>query len=367
MPPANRLEPQPWREPLELVADLPAPFCLLYDPQGTSRLACLPQRICESWSNFQQAYREGNERWFGYFGYEMLQQSIGDTFPPVWMFTAGCQVEWHHAARQMQVVGELPQMASYPVEPPQAQGLWSSYSREEYLVKVDHILSAIRQGDYYQANLTRKFFTRLQGGNARPLFARLCQQNPARYAALMMLDEERAVLSASPEMFLRFTKGGKVEAEPIKGTRKRQGDDGAERSALAASEKDRAENLMIVDLMRHDLAQYAVPGSVEVEALYAVTTHPTLHHLSSRIAAQRHPQSDALDILQACFPPGSMTGAPKIAAMTAGVQSVGRDATRGVFTAAQLGWLSREDGTRRLVRGYSHSRHCFIMIVPNFR
>ncbi len=126
------------------------------------------------------------------------------------------------------------------------------------------------------------------------------------------------VLSASPERFLRVEPGGDVETRPIKGTRPRglgPEHDAALGQALTESAKDRAENLMIVDLMRNDLSRVCAPGTVRVPELFAIEQYATVHHLVSSVVGTLAPGSDALDLLQAAFPGGSITGAPKVRAM----------------------------------------------------
>ncbi|CAL4866133.1 Aminodeoxychorismate synthase component 1 [Asticcacaulis sp. MM231] len=129
---------------------------------------------------------------------------------------------------------------------------------------------------------------------------------------------ERCILSNSPERFIRLDSAGDLETRPIKGTRPRgktPDEDTGFASELTLSEKDRAENLMIVDLMRHDLSRVAEVGSVRVTALHALETYPNVHHLVSTVTARLSPGKTAADVLCATFPPGSISGAPKVQAM----------------------------------------------------
>ena len=136
-----------------------------------------------------------------------------------------------------------------------------------------------------------------------------------RAIAAICDDGERQILSLSPELFFDLTAEGRITAKPMKGTAARLGDDGAERLALSASEKDRAENLMIVDLLRNDLSRIAEAGSVEVKNLFEVETYPTLHAMVSTVTARKRADAGPAELLKALFPCGSVTGAPKIRAM----------------------------------------------------
>jgi anthranilate/para-aminobenzoate synthase component I len=148
-----------------------------------------------------------------------------------------------------------------------------------------------------------------------------------------------SVLSSSPERFLNIDASGHMESRPIKGTAPRLVDptqDAIIRKQLATSEKDRAENLMIVDLMRNDLARSAEPGSVEVERLFDVSSYATLHHMASTITGQKRADISTVEAVQYCFPPGSMTGAPKVRAMEWCLKH--EAIRRGIYSGA-LGWF----------------------------
>jgi para-aminobenzoate synthetase / 4-amino-4-deoxychorismate lyase len=191
-------------------------------------------------------------------------------------------------------------------------------------------------GDYYQANLTFGCDVAV-AGDPLALYARLRRSSGAGWGGVM-LDHERAIVSLSPEQFF-VLRDGVIEARPMKGTAPRRADpadDAAEAAALAADPKQRAENLMIVDLMRNDLARVAKTGSVAVPDLFAVETYPTLHQMVSRITARLRGGLDAIDVLQTIFPCGSITGAPKIAAIEA-LRQLERE-PRGAYTGS-MGWI----------------------------
>jgi para-aminobenzoate synthetase component I len=177
------------------------------------------------------------------------------------------------------------------------------------------IQTYIRDGDCYQVNLARRYVASADG-DAWTAYRRLRSRNPSPFGAYLHLPFCR-VLSASPERFLEL-RGDRVETRPIKGTRPRAADparDAALARELAASAKDRAENLMIVDLLRNDLGKSCIPGSIAVPRLFEVEHHPTVHHLVSTVTGRLRPDCDAIDLLRGCFPGGSITGAPKLRAM----------------------------------------------------
>jgi para-aminobenzoate synthetase/4-amino-4-deoxychorismate lyase len=177
----------------------------------------------------------------------------------------------------------------------------------------------IAAGDIYQANLS--FRARFAfAGQPRALYEQLLAQSSAGHCGFVDLFDEklgdsRQLLSLSPELFFDLATDGALTVRPMKGTRARSMDDDADRAALAASAKDRAENLMIVDLIRNDLSRIAAPGSVAVSDLFKVETYPTLHTMVSTVTALKRPDAGVAEILRALFPCGSVTGAPKIRAM----------------------------------------------------
>ncbi len=179
------------------------------------------------------------------------------------------------------------------------------------------MVSRIHAGEIFQANIARRWSGRLVfGATPFDLFARLAGQSAAPFAAYLRLPG-LAVVSNSPERFLQ-ARNGVVETRPIKGTRPRgrcPEEDARLARQLHASEKDRAENLMIVDLMRNDLARVCAPGSVRVPELFAVESFANVHHLVSTVTGRLAAGRGAVDLLRAAFPPGSITGAPKVQAM----------------------------------------------------
>ena len=191
----------------------------------------------------------------------------------------------------------------------------SSFSRDEYAAAFRRVQEHIRVGDCYQVNLTQRFAARADG-DPWAAYLKLREINPAPFAAYLDFPDGK-VLCSSPELFLRVV-GSSVETRPIKGTRPRAADRARDRAladALHASAKDRAENVMIVDLLRNDLGKTCAPGSVRATKLFDVESFASVHHLVSTVEGQLAPGKDALDLLAGCFPGGSITGAPKVRAM----------------------------------------------------
>jgi para-aminobenzoate synthetase component 1 len=191
----------------------------------------------------------------------------------------------------------------------------SNLSKSDYGQAFARIQDYIRAGDCYQVNLTQRFSAYCQG-QPWAAYQALRHVNPAPFSAFLNYPQVQ-VLSSSPERFLKIS-DGVVETKPIKGTRPRSPNplqDRINQDELAQSEKDRAENLMIVDLLRNDIGKNCAPGSVHVPALFQIESYATVHHLVSTVRGRLAGGHHALDLLRGCFPGGSITGAPKIRAM----------------------------------------------------
>jgi len=203
---------------------------------------------------------------------------------------------------------------SYPV--PDLPRVRSNFTRAGYLDAVARVIEYVFAGDIFQANLSQRLEAPLVG-TPLELYDRLRHRNPAPFSAYLECGD-LVVASSSPERFLRVEPDGSVETRPIKGTRPRghgPEHDAALARALAESDKDRAENVMIVDLLRNDLSRVCRPGTVRVPELFTIEHYATVHHLVSTVVGELEPERGPLDLIRAAFPGGSITGAPKVRAM----------------------------------------------------
>ena len=241
---------------------------------------------------------------------------------------------WHRAAllRLTLVGGEL---ASYTqlTKEPKIVSSKLRHSPEKYLELINKCKEHIASGDVYQLCLTNQI---LIEHDADPLrtFLTLRDQNPAPYGSYIKIGQ-REIVSSSPEQFLKVTTNGKVSTKPIKGTRPRSlvpVEDELLAKELRENQKEQAENLMIVDLMRNDLGRVCEPGSVVVDKLFDVESYATVHQLVSTVTGTLRSEHNAVTALASCFPAGSMTGAPKIKAIE--ILSKLEDGPRGVYSGA---------------------------------
>jgi para-aminobenzoate synthetase component 1 len=192
----------------------------------------------------------------------------------------------------------------------------SDFSADDYRAGFEKVQAYIQAGDCYQVNLAQHF-TAPYEGDPWKAYRQLRAVAAAPFSAFLSTSENTALLSLSPERFLTLH-GNRVETSPIKGTRPRYADSVADQMAaneLRAASKDRAENLMIVDLLRNDLGRSCVPGSIYVDRLFEVQSFPTVHHLVSTISGELREDRTAWELLRDSFPGGSITGAPKMRAM----------------------------------------------------
>jgi para-aminobenzoate synthetase component 1 len=238
-------------------------------------------------------------------------------------------------AARMAAVGAAPAPSEQARRAPALQ-VRSNFTWGEYLGAVRRAKEYIAAGDIYQVNLSQRLSVPLATASL-DLYRRLRESNPSPFAGYFETPDG-AVVSCSPERFLQV-RGREVETRPIKGTRPRGGtpeEDARLAADLLASEKDRAENVMIVDLERNDIGRVCEFGSVHVPELFALESYATVHHLVSTVRGRLRPECTALDCLRACFPGGSITGAPKVRSMEI-IEEL-EPTRRGVYTGA-IGYL----------------------------
>ena len=304
-------------------------------------------------------FRGGYVGWLGYEGGAARAGAptapTHDLVPPQLWLRVGRFVAFDHGARRVWAFareGEVAHFAQtvragarHPV-PALDTGterelpVSARHEPDEYAALIERCRDAIREGDAYQLCLTTRFAVEASVDPVET-YRRLRSRTPAHHGGIIRSGEV-ALLSASPELFIEVG-GGTVRTHPIKGTRPRGTDaatDAALAAELAASEKERAENVMIVDLMRNDLSRICKAGTVAVDRLFAVESYPAVHQLVSTVSGRLDEAVTVGDLLDATFPAGSMTGAPKLSAMTI-LHELERG-PRGVF-AGCFGWIG-DDG-----------------------
>lgn len=276
--------------------------------------------------------------------------------PDLWAARYSAVYVWDHEAEAGRVLATDDEAAARlrrrleapPSPPPAVQPgpAAPEMAAEAYLAAIEAIQGHIRAGDVYQVNYTLPFAAALPtaGADPGPLFLALRRRTRAPFAVAMRLSAEQAILSVSPERYIKWGADGHIETRPIKGTRPRRADpaaDAAEIEALRSSEKDRAEHVMIVDLERNDLGRICQPCTVRPSRLLDPERYDTVHHLVSTVEGRLRPEITLRDILRATFPGGSVTGAPKIRAMAIiEALEIGR---RGIYCGA-LGYLDARGG-----------------------
>ncbi|MHA6332208.1 aminodeoxychorismate synthase component I [Qipengyuania sp. CAU 1752] len=322
---------------LDDARDVGAAQAHLYENAKQFFIAHRPQEVEPVLEAARTAQAEAGGTLAGYIGYEaglaleprlaaLAPSRSGGAGPLVWLglFEHELVIAPDKVPAWLTERGSSGRTSLGPLEPQLSQGAYE----EAFAALQD----AIQAGDIYQANLTLPL-AGAYAGDPVALYAALRPAAQAGYGGLIF-DGTHWMLSLSPELFVSL-KEGEARTKPMKGTRPRDADpahDAALREDLSRSEKDKAENLMIVDLMRNDLSRVASPGSVTVEKPFAVESYPTVHQMVTTVHATLEPEHDALDLMRAIFPCGSITGAPKIRAMEL-INAVERDA-RGPYCGA---------------------------------
>ncbi|MGM7665565.1 anthranilate synthase component I family protein [Microbacterium sp. A93] len=267
---------------------------------------------------------EGGPAWMRVHGAVAVDHATGSA----WLLGSATQIEaWVHAAA---AVAEASGLSTVVTAPDRRQAT-ARHDPDQYTMLIDRCREAIRAGTAYQLCLTTRFDV---AGPHDPVqtYSRLRAATPAHHGGFVRIGG-RALLSASPETFLHASEG-RIQTRPIKGTRPRGVDaetDAALAAELLASAKERAENVMIVDLMRNDLSQVCVPGTIRVDGLWEVESYPAVHQLVSTVSGQAADGLTVRDLWSAAFPAGSMTGAPKLSAMTV-LNELEENAPRGVYS-----------------------------------
>lgn len=309
----------------------------------------------------------------GWFGYELGAEQLGiaghpRTLPDMAIGIYRWALLMDHWARRGYLVGAPPADAAACLDPAtetditddlgfKADGeITADPGYDQYRAAFERVQRYLRDGDCYQVNLARRFEARVNG-DPWQAYRLLRRRSPAPYGAYLSTPDGQ-VLCNSPEQFLGVDAAGHVVTRPIKGTRPRSADPEADRrlaSALASSVKDRAENVMIVDLMRNDLGRVCRPGSITVEALCALEDFATVRHLVSCISGRLTAGRDALDLLRSALPGGSITGAPKHRAIQI-IHELEPHA-RGVYCGSigYLDWRGRMD-SNIAIRTMVHQR-----------
>jgi len=380
---------RPWREPVEAARPFAEePYALLLTgPGGWSYLARRPERTLriagDDPQNAFAALAEGlgapgawraegppfQGGWAGVIAYEFGARAEPVVLPrhPDWpdldcgLYRA--LLGFDHDRRRVLAIGRGPDADTAQAKAMEAVG-WldaapspdearegpmsadlTASSAQSYQAQVAEVVARIAAGEIFQANIARRWTGRLKPGRTPyALFERLVRDSPAPFAGYLRL-EGQAVVSNSPERFIQIDPraGPLALSQPIKGTRPRGRTPAADRTLaqdLLDDPKDRAENLMIVDLMRNDLARVSRPGAVKVPALFALESYANVHHLVSTVTGALLPGVGPAQVLKAAFPPGSITGAPKVQAMKV---IAGLEPPRGPYCGS-LFWAGFDGG-----------------------
>jgi para-aminobenzoate synthetase component 1 len=350
--------PLPWAEPFAAALDLrDEPGLVLLESRPgfgqlgrRSFLAARPRELATG--GLADLERLDGGWWAGWLSYDLGRQveglpSLAEddlALPSLALGRYDAWLEFDHGRRTAELRGDgsgerlLRALRANPTVPSQRPlDRWeSSLSRHRYERAVEHAIDYIRAGDVFQVNLSQRLAADWHG-DPFALYGRLRETSPAPFMALVRLGGAD-IVSASPERFLAV-RDDRIETRPIKGTRPRGGDPAADArlaAELEASAKDRAENVMIVDLARNDLGRVARFGSVSVDRLFGLESHPGVHHLVSTVSARLRRGVAPAEIVRATFPPGSVTGAPKVRALEI-IEEL-EPVRRGPYCGA-IGWI----------------------------
>lgn len=297
---------------------------------------------------------EASNGWlFGHLGYELKTETEGLNtvapeeigFPDLFFFEPEYLIRFNE--KELLVQGDNAQSVADEIlkttcnEPakPQSVSFQSRISRSEYMDIVENLRKHIQRGDCYEINFCQEFFARSVTIDPLMVYQQLSKLSPNPFSALYRL-EDKWLLCASPERFLS-KKGNRILSQPIKGTSKRMPNDEMldqqQKELLRQSEKDKSENVMVVDLVRNDLSKICKDGTVQVDELFGIYRFPQVYQMISTISGELKEQVSFIDIIRATFPMGSMTGAPKKRVMELIDQY--EEQGRGIFSGA-VGYIS---------------------------
>ena len=337
---------------------------------SSSTIALFPkdQIITDDFKEAEKTVLNSGEKWFGYLSYELGEQfeklpKSKNSFinlPKIHLINFAIIFEFDHQKNKLTAFFEdeklLNKILNWQLKItksslPEVKKMDSNFSNSSYLDEIKDIRKMIAAGDFYQTNLTRKFFGEFKKKTTAhsnfEIFRKLTKSSPANYMAFLKLDGA-AVISSSPELFLEI-KNDKILSRPIKGTTARssnKSEDQKNKLILKKSMKERAENLMIVDLVRNDLARFCKAGSVKVKNLFKINSYKTVHHMSSEIIGKIDEKFTIFDAIKKCFPAGSMTGAPKIKAMIVAAKK--EKLNRGIYSGA-IGFIGNNEANLSVV------------------
>lgn len=303
--------------------------------------------VANPW-NALQKFKKSRKSWlFGYLGYD-LKNSLENlesnnrsltNGEDLYMMEPSVLLRVSHGEVESIIGPEYTFKEKEEISDCLVQNFKSCITRDEYFDKINHIQQQIKEGDFYEMNFSYPMTGRFEG-DPFLLYRKMREINPVPFGAFLSLSDG-AICCASPERFLKKD-GSRILSEPIKGTSARSLDIGTDQKLREElmNEKNQAENLMIVDLVRHDFSRVAKTGSVKVTKLYDIQTFGTVHQLISRVEGDLKKGVDSVDALKSCFPMGSMTGAPKLRVM----QEIERheDYRRGIYSGA-IGYFTPED------------------------
>jgi len=287
---------------------------------------------CASGTAFDQfkAFQSINKQWlFGFFSYDLknetenLQSNHADqlNFPDLYFFIPEYLIAFKNGKIEI-LIGDrtiLDEINSFPFESqnlPVTLNINQKISKAQYISKIESLKSHIIRGDIYEVNFCQEFFAENAQINPVATFEALNQLSPTPFAGYFKVYNQY-ILSATPERFM-CKRGNRLISQPIKGTAKRSTNpdiDELIKQNLRNDIKEQAENVMIVDLVRHDLAKSAVKGTVKVDELFGIYSFPQVHQMISTISCELDPEIHFIDAIKNAFPMGSMTGAPKVKAM----------------------------------------------------